>query len=596
MTRRRLWPVVLGGWGMAAAVLVALSLTAIAHLWFPDPDDAMRLVEVRDWLAGQSWWDVSQHRLWDGHFAMHWSRLVDLPLALVMAMLDPVVGPALSERVAATAVPMATLLAVMALGAELTRRACGFERAKMAVLLAPLSVPMLYQLRPLRVDHHGWQIVFALLAVVALVGKPTWRSGALVGGALAILLTISLEGLPVTVAILGVAMLAGAFEPSRRGQALAAVWMLTGTTTLLHVATRGPAMFTPACDAIAPAWIAALAVAAAGVTVPMLLPRLPLPARLGLLGAAGGAALATLALLDPRCLGGPFAALDPFVRRFWYDNVSEGLPVWRQAPAWAVMTVGFPITGLIGGAFAWRASAAEDRARWTMLLALAAATFALSLLVIRTGATANALALPGGAWALHAMLTRARAIRPVLARTAATAGALLAATPGLAGAALFGSSQSAVPAGAAHMAMATPPSCDREHEISDLAALPPSKLFAPVDVTPQILATTRHRAIAGGYHRNLAALHRTMATYMADPDTAHRWLLDSGAAYIVGCPGSNETEMYRHFAPNGLWARLERGERLDWLQRVALPRSPVLVWRIVEAARRPDRRQPTRAS
>ncbi len=57
----------------------------------------------------------------------------------------------------------------------------------MAVLLAPLSVPLLYQLRPLRVDHHGWQIVAALLAVVALIARPTRRSGVLVGGALAIL-------------------------------------------------------------------------------------------------------------------------------------------------------------------------------------------------------------------------------------------------------------------------------------------------------------------------------------------------------------------------------------------------------------------------
>ncbi|MES2443026.1 MAG: hypothetical protein V4574_09360 [Pseudomonadota bacterium] len=589
MTRERLWPVILGGWGIAAVVLVALSFGAIAHLWFPDPDDAMRLVQARDLLAGQSWWDVSQHRLWDGHFAMHWSRLVDLPLVLVMGVLDPIVGPETSTRIAVTAVPLVTLLAVMALGAELTRRLCGFERAKLAVLLAPLSVPLLYQLRPLRVDHHGWQIVFALLAVVALAGKPDRRSGALMGGALAVLLTISLEGLPVTAAILGVAMLAWAFDPSRRGQAMAAVWTLTGTVVLLHVATRGPAIFSPACDAVAPVWIAALAVAAIGVTVPMLTPRLPLVARLGLLGVAGIAALATLALLDPNCLGGPFAGLDSFVRRFWYENVSEGMPVWTQVPSWAVMTIGFPVTGLIGGTLAWRASAGEDRARWTMLLALAAATFALSLLVIRTGSTANALALPGGAWALHAMLTRARAIRPLLPRTAATAGALLAATPGLAAGALLGSPESAASSSATspQTAMTRQP-CDHGHEISDLAALPPSKLFAPVDLSPQLLAATHHSAIAAGYHRNLAALHRAMATYMADPETAHRWVRESGAAYVVGCPGTNETELYKHFAPNGLWARLERGESIAWLRPVAIPHSPVLAWQVVTDAPAPE--------
>lgn len=591
MTRQSLWPVILGGWSVAAAILVALSFGAITHLWFPDPDDAMRLVEARDWLAGQSWWDVSQHRLWDGHFAMHWSRLVDLPLAGTMALLDPVVGPGLSTRITITIVPLLTLLAVMALGATITRRLCGFERAKLAVLLAPLSVPLLYQLRPLRVDHHGWQIVFALLAVLALIGRPDRRSGMMLGGALAILLTISLEGLPITAAILGVAMLGWAVYPARRDQALAAVWTLTGIVTLLQVATRGPAMFSPACDAVSPAWIAALAAGTCGATLAMLLPRLPLAGRILMLAAAGVAAVATLLSIDPLCLSGPFATLDPFVRRFWYENVSEGMPIWTQTPGWAVMTVGFPITGLIGGAFAWRASVGEDRLRWTMMLALAGATFLLSLLVIRTGSTANALALPGGAWALSAMLGRARAVRAILPRTVATAGALLAATPGLAGSAFLGPREGSASPPAPTSAPGHAPghttlpivraSCDQGREISDLAALPTARLFAPVDVTPQILATTPHSAIAGGYHRNIAALHRAMATFMADPDTAHLWVRESGARYIVGCPGTNELEMYKHFAPTGLWARLERGERIDWLRPVVIAHSPVLVWQVV---------------
>jgi hypothetical protein len=580
MKRKRLWPVVLGGWSLAAAVLLLVSTSAIAHLWLPDPDDAMRLAQVRDWLSGQSWWDVSQHRLWDGHFAMHWSRLVDLPLAFMMGLSDPVFGEALSTRIAATTVPLLTLLAVMALGAELTRRLSGMEQAKSAVLLAPLSVPLLHQLRPLRIDHHGWQIAFALLAIVALVGQPGRRSGAVMGVALAILLTISLEGLPVTAAILGVALLAGTLLPVRREQALVAIWTLACSTTLLHVATRGPAMFSPACDAIAPGWIAALAVAAVAATVPLLLQSVPLIVRLAMLAAAGGAALTTLAAISPQCLKGPFAGLDPFVRRFWYENVAEGLPVWKQVPSWAFMTMGFPLTGLIGGTLAWRASTGEARIRWTMLLALAAATLALSLLVIRTGSTANALALPGGAWALHAMLTRARAVRALPLRIAATAGALLAATPGLAAAALFGLAPAATLHPASSAALTRTP-CDGMHEISDLAALPTAKLFAPVDVTPQILATTKHSAIAGGYHRNLAAIHRTMATFMADPVTAHRWVLESGAAYVVGCPGPNETEMYKQFAPAGLWARLERGETFPWLRPVVIRNSPVLVWKVV---------------
>ena len=47
-------------------------------------DDAMRLVQVRDLLAGQGWFDLTQYRLNppDG-VAMHWSRLIDLPIAIL---------------------------------------------------------------------------------------------------------------------------------------------------------------------------------------------------------------------------------------------------------------------------------------------------------------------------------------------------------------------------------------------------------------------------------------------------------------------------------------------------------------------------------
>ncbi|UIJ45303.1 hypothetical protein LZK98_20050 [Sphingomonas cannabina] len=566
------------GWAIAAAVLTLVAARSIAHLWFPDADDAMRLLQVRDWLAGQSWWDVSQHRLWGGHFAMHWSRLVDLPLAAVMLAFDPLVGPAASNRIAMTLVPLLTLLVVMALGAELTRRLAGLERAKLAVLLAPLSVPLLFQLRPLRIDHHGWQIALAMLAAVVLVGRPSARSGVIMGGALAVLLTISLEGLPVSAVMIAMAMLAWAFDPTRRPQAMALMGTLAGGIVLLHVATRGPAMFQPACDAVAPAWIVAIWVAATGFGAAMLVPARSLVARLALLTLAGGAALAALVGMAPDCVRGPFASLDPLVYRFWYQNVSEGLPIWQQTLAWALMTAGFPVVGLMGTILARRGAAGPERVRWTMMLGLASASFALSLLVIRTGATANALALPGGAWLLHAMLVRARAVRSLLPRIAATAGALVAAAPGLAAGGLFDLRASPVTFPVAPL---TRPPCTHSQEMADLAQLPPSLLFAPIDATPALIGWTSHRAIAGGYHRNVAAMHRVIATFIADPEEAHRSVLASGARYVVGCPGENETEIYKSAAPNGFWAQLERGERFDWLEPVPIAHSPVLAWRVV---------------
>ena len=70
-------------WALVATVLLLANWANIAARRFPDPDDIMRLVEVRDLLGGQGWFDPDQYRIDPlREVPMHWSRLVDLPLAV----------------------------------------------------------------------------------------------------------------------------------------------------------------------------------------------------------------------------------------------------------------------------------------------------------------------------------------------------------------------------------------------------------------------------------------------------------------------------------------------------------------------------------
>ena len=56
-------------------------------------DDAMRLVEVNDLIGGQGWFDMFQHRMDPpGGTSMHWSRLIDAPLAGLILLLKPLLG------------------------------------------------------------------------------------------------------------------------------------------------------------------------------------------------------------------------------------------------------------------------------------------------------------------------------------------------------------------------------------------------------------------------------------------------------------------------------------------------------------------------
>ena len=113
-------------WGVAVVTLVATSgINSVST------DDAMRLVEVRDFLAGQNWFDLTQYRLDppDG-VVMHWSRLIDLPLALLIRAGETLLPSALSERIVLTLWPTALLLVFFAGILRLARELAGDTAAR----------------------------------------------------------------------------------------------------------------------------------------------------------------------------------------------------------------------------------------------------------------------------------------------------------------------------------------------------------------------------------------------------------------------------------------------------------------------------------
>src|SRR6187431_1984928 len=75
-----------------------------------DTDDAMRLVTARDLLGGQGWFDNVQHRMNTPYGAeLHWSRLLDLPIAGLLLLFGPIVGPAAATTLAAYVWPLTLL-------------------------------------------------------------------------------------------------------------------------------------------------------------------------------------------------------------------------------------------------------------------------------------------------------------------------------------------------------------------------------------------------------------------------------------------------------------------------------------------------------
>ena len=88
-----IWPLLVCWLITAAAFIAKAWFTAATTPLILDSDDAMRLTEVHDFLGGQGWFDLTQHRLNTPFGAsMHWSRLVDLPESMLLFLLRPFAG------------------------------------------------------------------------------------------------------------------------------------------------------------------------------------------------------------------------------------------------------------------------------------------------------------------------------------------------------------------------------------------------------------------------------------------------------------------------------------------------------------------------
>ena len=164
--------------------LVAFSLfglqDAIRQFHYPDPDDAMRLAQVRDLMAGQSWFDVNQYRVnpGEGGGLMHWSRLVDASIVSLILLLQPLLGEAAGERWALALQPLLLILPLFMLLGRIFALLGGRQLIVVGLLIASTSVTFLQFFVPMRIDHHGWQLLLSVAMFWIALRPATLANGA----------------------------------------------------------------------------------------------------------------------------------------------------------------------------------------------------------------------------------------------------------------------------------------------------------------------------------------------------------------------------------------------------------------------------------
>jgi asparagine N-glycosylation enzyme membrane subunit Stt3 len=549
---------------------------------YTDPDVYTRLLRVEELLSGGAWHDTVIERA-DVPFGLplHWTRPMDVVLAVPALTARPFVGLRRSVQIAAAVVPpllLALLGIVGAFGARALRPDTPVPLAAMIISLQPA---VLNYGMPGSADHHVLFLLAFAAAMACLLraARRGWNAGyALAGAAAAFGLWVSIESIlfwALGALVLGSAWIWTGDSGWRRAGLLysaaaagvAAVALVIerplgdwGSTDLHRISA--PYVMIPALAALF--WLMVPPVARLSTRVASCL---------------AGASVAVVAVLtvQPAFLRGPFAELDPVLRSRWLDHVVELQPILIPTDAQGlILFVAFLALPIA----VWVGLGQRVVRRWGAIGAAMLAVGALyTLLALREARWAPyAEMVAGTLLAAHipAFYAASRRWRPralaVVVRASIVAG-LVIFMPVLArvGATLMGK------APATEMA-----ACDPVRAVEELPAEPPLNVLAHVDHGPRLLYHTPHRVLAAPYHLGTGMLEAYHIMSSASDHEALARLERRGIDLIVLCPlsdglffdptGGGETTLYR---------RIIHGDLPPWLLPVSPPtNSGTLVLRV----------------
>jgi hypothetical protein len=321
-----------------------------------DTDDATRMIEVREWMAGASWFDMTLPRFGGAHpLVSHWSRLIDVPLAGLLAGFEILLPADRAELAVRALWPLLVFWAFVYLLAREAQIRGGRTAALLSIPLTVTCIIGIVQFLPGGIDHHNAMILGAVIGILRLARsfddpRAGWSAGVLLGLGTA----VGYEALALTAASLPAAALY-ALLPHRSllGPSRAAFAFAATLAVALAITTAPESMLTSHCDVLSMNLVLLAAYGAVGVSVVAAMEdRLSLLAKLVLLALTGGVGLSVYAAAQPACLTGPFGEVDPALFPVWLGSVSETQSIFSlgsQLPTLGGMAFAYFAAGLYCG-------------------------------------------------------------------------------------------------------------------------------------------------------------------------------------------------------------------------------------------------------
>lgn len=544
-----------------------------------DPDDTMRLVEVRDLLAGQGWFDLTQYRLGPaGGTLMHWSRLIDWPIAQLINFYGLFLGEQQAEAAAATTWPLLLLLPLLASTALASYRLGGKGGVFIGLILALVFLAAIVRFRPGAIDHHNVQLVLATF-IAAMLLDPLARASnfAAAAAAAAIALAIGAETTPlVAVAAVSVALLWALKGERYRPAAIGFGLSLAVATGAVFLATTPPRLWgSVTCDTLS---IGFLVLASAGGLMlagsALALTSRSLATRVGALAVTGLVVFGLALLVAPQCLHNPLSDLDPLLKTYWISSISEAQSIASELATSPEDIGSFYAVGIIATAVcAMRILRGEHVIPYALLFGLVAVSWLVSAVQVRGMLFANYLAfIP-----LSVLVADLRSLylerrNDVRAATAFALSALLSVPSvwSVVGVVALDPVKAlasvTAPANNAEEDKAAAKLCVTSDTAAGLTTLPPGRILASFNEGPALLRFTPHSVIAANYHRNQRGMVEAIMIGMAKPEAALSRMESEDIRYILLCDGDVLAERIAKEYPGGFFAALLRNDIPGYLE------------------------------
>ncbi|MCA0013883.1 GtrA family protein [Mesorhizobium sp. B292B1B] len=580
---------------IAFALLATLLLLALdRYAGFPqlanpagDNDSLLQLVEVRDLLAGQGWFDLHQYRMGlEGGFVMHWSRLLDAPLALGMLALSALTGStALGEQVVQVLWPLLQFWLALFSIMRAARAFAGEHAVLPAAVVGGAALYYLGIFSPGALDHHNVQLMLTLAGLALLLEAPRHRPAALFAGACATLaLAIGMESAPYA-GTLG-AVVALLFLVSGAGERLIARDFglgVTAVSALVFIATIPASAWGQAqCDTFSTVQFVVAALAGAGLAViaSWRAANATYGRRLVSLGLLAFVLILVVMFLFPQCLAAPYADLDPRLQQMWLGHIDEAQSIFQLVaadPARAVARFATPLVAII--LMALRLGKGGWRRQDSLVGALLLVAFLVSAWEVRGSTFSIAFAvIPLCAWIAK---WRQRAENsPSGGSVLRMAAAWLISVNAVWSSAAEAASN-AFQTGTAITDAGIDAPCNSKASFAALARMPHTTVLAVSNLGSPILAFTRHRALAGPYHRNVAGNLLVFDALLGSATDAKAVVASHRVGIVALCRGNPETRLLAAKAPDGFLAGLMHGGVPDWLEPVAETQgAPLELYRV----------------